>query len=144
MSDVVEVALKINVNDSGEPSHQPVHDSIQRLVRCPFGPVRKRTRVKISFKDRLQDELHPPPGLDGRKTLSIDPWRSVVGLRRLIRRSERLQFTHVNVETPKPPRLLGFRLTVYPSPQFLQINGRFYHASPASPRGRSNQTQHGP
>src|SRR3989338_1250550 len=24
---------------------------------------------------------------------------------------------------------LGFRLTVYPSPQFLQINGRLYHAS---------------
>src|SRR4030066_36399 len=58
MSDVVEVALKINIDDSGEPLHQPVHYSVQRLVRCPFGPVRKRTRVKISFKDRLQDELH--------------------------------------------------------------------------------------
>jgi hypothetical protein len=58
MSDVVEVALKINVDNSGKSSHQPVHDSIQRLVRCPFGPVRKRTRVKISFKDRLQDELY--------------------------------------------------------------------------------------
>src|SRR3972149_3160255 len=39
---------------------------------------------------------------------------------------------------------LSFRLTVYPPPQFLQINGRFYHASPASPSGRRNQTQHGP
>ena len=38
----------------------------------------------------------------------------------------------------------GFHLTVYPSPQFLQIDGRFYHASPASPCGRRNQTQHGP
>ena len=38
----------------------------------------------------------------------------------------------------------GFRLTVYPSPQFLQCNGRFCHASPASPCGRRNQTQHGP
>src|SRR3990170_3773953 len=92
---------------------------------------------------RTEKLLHPP-GLDGLKTLSIDSWRSVVGLRRLIRRSESLHFTHMNVETPKPPRLLGFRLTVYPSPQFLQINGRFYHASPASPRGRRNQTQHGP
>src|SRR5688572_5060934 len=35
----------------------------------------------------------------------------------------------MDIETPKPPRLLGFRLTVYPSPQFLQINGRFYHPS---------------
>ena len=39
---------------------------------------------------------------------------------------------------------LGFRLAVYPSPQFLQLNGRFYHAFPASPCGQRNQTQHGP
>jgi hypothetical protein len=39
---------------------------------------------------------------------------------------------------------LGFRLTVYLSPQFLQCDGRFYHASPALLRGRKNQTQHGP
>ena len=39
---------------------------------------------------------------------------------------------------------LSFRLTVYPSPQFLQIDGRLYHPFPASPRGRKNQTQHGP
>jgi hypothetical protein len=58
MSDVVEVALKININDSGKSSHQSVHYSIQRLVRCPFGPVRKRTCVKISFKDRFQDKLY--------------------------------------------------------------------------------------
>ena len=58
MANVVEVALKINVDDSGKSLHQSVHYSIQRLVRCPFGPVRKRTCVKISFKDRLQDELH--------------------------------------------------------------------------------------
>src|SRR6266508_561395 len=50
----------------------------------------------------------------------------------------------MDIETPKPPRLLGFRLTVYPSPQFLQINERFYHSFPASPCGRKNQTQHGP
>jgi len=50
----------------------------------------------------------------------------------------------VHIETPKPPRLFGFRLSVYPSPQFLQINGRFYHALPASPCGRRIKTQHGP
>src|SRR4029434_297514 len=50
----------------------------------------------------------------------------------------------MNIQTPKPPLLLGFRLTVYPSPQFLQCDGRFYHASPASPCERRNQTQHGP
>src|SRR5262245_13716281 len=33
------------------------------------------------------------------------------------------------IETPKPPLHLGFRLTVYLSPQFLQFNGRLYHPS---------------
>src|SRR5262245_15075236 len=50
----------------------------------------------------------------------------------------------MDIQTPKPPRLLGFRLTVYLSPQFLQINERFYHPLPASPFGRKNQSQHGP
>ena len=50
----------------------------------------------------------------------------------------------MDVETPKPPRLLGFRLSVYPSPQFLQIHGRLCHPFPASPCGRKIQTQHGP
>src|SRR3990167_3917956 len=121
----------------------------RRVLPFPFGIstpwffeglyVRKRSSSRIALRN-----FSTPPGLDGLKTLSIDPWRSVVGLRRLIPRSERLRFTHMNVETQKPHRLLGFRLTVYPSPQFLQINGRFYHASPASPCGRRNQTQHGP
>src|SRR4030095_15177331 len=31
----------------------------------------------------------------------------------------------MNIQTPKPPLLLGFRLTVYPSPQFLQCDEGF-------------------
>src|SRR5262245_21117329 len=50
----------------------------------------------------------------------------------------------MSIETPKPLPLLGLRLTVYLSPQFLQINRRLYHPFPASPCGRKNQTQHGP
>ena len=159
MANVVEVALKINVDDSGEPLHQPMHYSIQRMMRCAFGPVRKRACVKISFKDRLQDELHSsldnsilnggnsePAGLaipfgylyppvlarlvvpckkflsnfsekllyasdfDGLKTLSIDTRRSVVGFCFLIRRSEGLYFTDMNIETPKPPLFSAFAL----------------------------------
>jgi hypothetical protein len=30
-------------------------------------------------------------------------------------------------------RLVGLRLSINPPPQFLQINGRFYHFTPASP-----------
>src|SRR5215468_4643641 len=58
VSDIVEIAPKINVDDAGEPLHQPVHNTIQRLVRCALGPVSKRTVVKVSFKDRSQDKLH--------------------------------------------------------------------------------------
>src|SRR5918996_3055658 len=58
MAHVVKVALKINVDDLGKPLHQPVHHSIQRLVRCPPGPVSKGTFVKISLKDRLQNKLY--------------------------------------------------------------------------------------
>ena len=35
----------------------------------------------------------------------------------------------------KSPRLVGLRLEVDPSPQVLQIDGRFYHSVPASRLG---------
>jgi hypothetical protein len=57
MAYIVEVALKININHLGQPLHQPVHHSIQRPVRCAPWPICKRAVVKISFKDRFQDEL---------------------------------------------------------------------------------------
>ena len=57
MANVVEVALKINIENSAEPLYQPVHHAIERLVRCAFGPVGKLTLLKIGFKDRLQDKL---------------------------------------------------------------------------------------
>jgi len=41
MSNVVEVALKIDVDDLGQPPYQSVHDSIQCLVCRAFGPVAK-------------------------------------------------------------------------------------------------------
>src|ERR671924_1821234 len=50
----------------------------------------------------------------------------------------------MSIQTPKPPLLFGFRLTVYLPPQFLQINGRLSHPCPASLCGRKNQTQRGP
>jgi hypothetical protein len=58
MANVVEVALKINVDDLGEPLHQPVHHPIQCLMRRAFGSVCKRARMKVSLKDRLQDQLY--------------------------------------------------------------------------------------
>jgi len=53
-----EVALKINVDDSGQPLHQPRHNAIQCLMRCALEPICKRALVKVSFKDRFQDKLY--------------------------------------------------------------------------------------
>src|SRR5262245_19664150 len=58
VSEVVEVAPKIYVNNSGESLCQPVHNSIQCLVGRTPGPVSKRTLVKVCFKDRLHDKLY--------------------------------------------------------------------------------------
>src|SRR5262245_21607491 len=58
MANVIKVALKINVDDFGEPLHQPMYHPIQRLMRCTFGPVTKRACIKVSFKDWLQDQLY--------------------------------------------------------------------------------------
>src|SRR5205809_7036537 len=57
MANVVEITLKIYVDDLGEPLHQPVDSSIQCLMSRTFGPVSERALVKIGFKDRLQDKL---------------------------------------------------------------------------------------
>src|SRR5439155_20905938 len=57
MANVVEITLKIYVDDLGEPLHQPVDNSIQCLMSRTFGPVSERALVKIGFKDRLQDKL---------------------------------------------------------------------------------------
>src|SRR6266704_2293588 len=53
MANVVEITLKIYVDDLGEP----LHNSIQCLMSRTFGPVSERALVKIGFKDRLQDKL---------------------------------------------------------------------------------------
>ena len=43
-----------------------------------------------------------------------------------------LQLADVDVQAPEPPVLVSLRLDVYPPPQVLQTDGRFYHVTPAS------------
>src|SRR5215510_14614159 len=58
VSEVVEVAPKIYVNNSGESLYQPVHNSMQCLVGRTPGTVSKRTLEIVCFKDRLHDKLY--------------------------------------------------------------------------------------
>ena len=121
----------------------------RRVLPFPFGTFHPPVPARfVSPSEKLLanilKKLLYPVRLDILKANSIEPRRPIVGLGLSIGRPQSLHLADVHIETPKPPRLFGFRLSVYPSPQFLQINGRFYHALPASPSGRRIKTQHGP
>src|SRR5271156_4157163 len=60
MLNVIEVGPQVNVNDLRLDLHNRLSHSVHRLMRCPFRSVSIRTRLKISFEDRLQNELHRP------------------------------------------------------------------------------------
>src|SRR5450759_3688134 len=57
MLNVIEVGPQINVNDSRLALHNRLSHPVHRLMRCPFRSVSIRSRLKISFEDRLQNEL---------------------------------------------------------------------------------------
>src|ERR1039458_72824 len=60
MLNVIEVGPQINVNDSRHTPYNRLSNSVHRLMRCPFRSVSIRSRLKISFEDRLQNELERP------------------------------------------------------------------------------------
>src|SRR5438045_2647577 len=60
MLNVIEVGPQVNVDDSRLALHDCMGYPFHRLMRCPFWPVSKRTRLEISFEDRLQNELECP------------------------------------------------------------------------------------
>src|SRR4030043_1319175 len=67
-------------------------------------------------------------GFDIFKALSIDAGRSIVGLCQSIGFFKDFFLADMTVKSPKPPVLLGLRLPVYLSPQFLQSHGSFYYS----------------
>src|SRR5450755_3700155 len=60
MLNVIEVGPQVYVNDSRLTLHNRLSHSVHRLMCCPFRSVSIRPRLKISFEDRLQNELHRP------------------------------------------------------------------------------------
>jgi site-specific DNA recombinase len=57
MPHIVEVGPQIKIDDAGLAAHNRLRHPDDRLMSCPFWPVAIGTRLKISFEDRLQDEL---------------------------------------------------------------------------------------
>src|SRR5215469_709804 len=60
MLNAVEVGAEIKIDDSFLPFHNRLVDLQHRFVSCPLRSVSIRPRLKIGFKDRLQDELECP------------------------------------------------------------------------------------
>src|SRR5215469_14335169 len=55
-----EVGSEIKIDDSSLPFHDRLVDLQHRFMSCPLRSVSIRPRLKICFKDRLQDELECP------------------------------------------------------------------------------------
>jgi hypothetical protein len=84
------------------------------------------------FPHRRKKRL-PARGLDVRKTPAIDARSTAVSLRDTISLFEGLDFRDMHEQTPETMRLIRLRLSIDPPSQFLQIDGRFCHFTPASP-----------
>jgi hypothetical protein len=75
MLNAVEVGSEIKIDDSLLPFHDRSVDLQDRFMRCPLRSVSIRPRLKISFKDRLQDKLECPLDhtvTDGRNRKNAD------------------------------------------------------------------------
>src|SRR6516225_12204317 len=60
MLNAVEVSSEVNIDDSCLPFHDLFVHAEYRFVSCPLRSVSERPRLKISFEDRLQNELECP------------------------------------------------------------------------------------
>jgi len=51
---------QVKIDDTGLAAHNRLRHPACHLMGCPFRSVSVRSRLKISFENRLQDELEPP------------------------------------------------------------------------------------
>src|SRR5260370_20505311 len=75
---VIKIGAEVDVNDSGFLFDNRLSHSVHRLMCCSLRPVSVRSRLKISFKDRLQDQLecslaHPIPYPRNPQTAYLPP-----------------------------------------------------------------------
>src|SRR6266852_3480291 len=57
MSDVVEIGLEVNIDDPCLPAHNRLGHALHSGVRRPFRAIAIRARLKIRFKNGLEDQL---------------------------------------------------------------------------------------
>ena len=69
---------------------------------------------------------------DGVKRHTVNPRCPVIPLGHLVGLLKRFHLADVNIQSPKPPGLVGLRLQVNLPPQVLQTDGRLYHLALAS------------
>src|ERR1035437_1612139 len=57
MLNAIKVGPQVKIDDAGLLSHDRLCHAVYRCMCCPFWTVAIRSRLEISLKDRLQDEL---------------------------------------------------------------------------------------
>jgi site-specific DNA recombinase len=131
LQEAFECALDYAIADGGNREDSDLAAILlrDRLPPTPQGPIRAGEQCV----PELLEELLDAAGFDGVERDPVDPWGTVVRLRRRVRRAERLQLAHVDVQPPEAPGRFGLRLGVNPPLQVLQSNGRCCHGVPASP-----------
>ena len=88
---MIQVGPQVNIDDSRLALHNRLCHSVHRLVSCPFRTISIRPRLKVSFEDRLQDELQRPlyhtitNSRDDQRQLHLSPVRLWDGLKSVIR-----------------------------------------------------------
>src|SRR5215472_5986703 len=54
---IVKVGSQVKVEDARLLVDNCLCYPLDRVMRCPLGPISKRPRLEIRFEDRLEDEL---------------------------------------------------------------------------------------
>src|ERR1700694_5080917 len=57
MLNIVEIGAEVKIKNACLVSHNRFSHPVDRLMCCPMRPVSVRSRLKVSFEYRLQDEL---------------------------------------------------------------------------------------
>src|SRR3954469_5573893 len=55
--DIVKVGTQVEVEDARLPLDYCLSHSLDRVMRCPLGPISKRPRLEIRLEDRFEYEL---------------------------------------------------------------------------------------
>src|SRR5215469_11839034 len=58
--DIVKIGSQVKIENARLPLDYSLSDSLDRVMRCPLGPISKRPRLEIRLEDRFEYELQRP------------------------------------------------------------------------------------